>query len=82
MLGSSTSSSNASSMQTKEERWRGYWPSCVCLAFFQWRNGNEIVLPELEPDTKKQLRKRLAECRVVQHIPAEIAGLSAELRGC
>lgn len=47
--------------------------------FFQWRNGNEIMLPELEPDTKKQLRKRLAECRVVQHIPAEIAGLSAEL---
>jgi hypothetical protein len=47
--------------------------------FFQRRNGNEIVIPELEPDTKKQLRKRLAECRVVQHIPAEIAGLSAEL---
>lgn len=46
--------------------------------FYQWRPQNELFVLELEESIKEQIRARLAEKRVVQHIPADMSGLKVE----
>ncbi len=47
--------------------------------FFRWGKENELWIDDLPAPLKEQLHRCLAERRVVQHIPAETAGLHAEL---
>ncbi|WCJ57866.1 HNH endonuclease domain-containing protein [Fontisphaera persica] len=44
----------------------------------QFNNDGEVVLRDLPAAFKEQLRQRLAERRVVQHIPKDMSGLPAE----
>lgn len=41
--------------------------------------AGELRLADLAPQFKEQIRQRLVERRVVQHVPAEMAGLPAQL---
>jgi hypothetical protein len=49
--------------------------------FYSWQSNGEggaLCIDELTPEEKEQIRKRLAEKRVVQHIPARMSGLRVE----
>ena len=46
--------------------------------FYQWRPQNELFVLDLDEQIKEQIRARLAEKRVVQHIPADMSGLKVE----
>jgi CRISPR-associated endonuclease Csn1 len=41
--------------------------------------GQDVRLMDLPPEVKNSLSKKLAECRVVQHIPADRSGARTEL---
>lgn len=45
---------------------------------FQRDAGRKVSLTDLPKNLKEQIRKRLAERRVVQHIPANMSGLQSE----
>ncbi len=45
----------------------------------QFESHGQIRLTDLPREIKEQIRHRLAECRVVQHIPADTSGMRAEL---
>ncbi len=47
--------------------------------YVQFGQDGQLRLIDLPVSLKKQLRERLAERRVVQHVPAEMAGMRAEL---
>lgn len=47
--------------------------------YVQFGTEGQLRLIDLPVSLKKQLRERLAERRVVQHVPAEVAGMRAEL---
>lgn len=46
--------------------------------FFRWGYENRLDLQELDETTLNQIRERLAEKRVVQHLPADMSGLKVE----
>lgn len=48
------------------------------LGIFDFDSEGRFGLSDLPADIKQQLRQRLAEKRVVQHIPADMGGLRAE----
>ena len=48
-------------------------------SYVQFGPDGQLRLIDLPVSLKKQLRDRLAERRVVQHVPAELAGMRAEL---
>jgi CRISPR-associated endonuclease Csn1 len=51
----------------------------VTKGLFNFSSERRFGLSELPRDLKEQLRHRLAERRVVQHIPSEMTGLPAQL---
>jgi hypothetical protein len=50
----------------------------VALKVFTPESHGEVRLNDLKPERKEQIRQRLAERRVVQHIPKRITGLRVE----
>ena len=50
----------------------------VALKVFTPESHGEVLLNDLKPERKEQIRQRLAERRVVQHIPKRITGLRVE----
>ena len=46
--------------------------------FYRWGAENRLDLQELDEPTLAQIRARLGEKRVVQHIPADMSGLRVE----
>ncbi|MDR1191757.1 MAG: hypothetical protein LBK60_08890 [Verrucomicrobiales bacterium] len=48
------------------------------LGIFDFAADGEFKLRDLPPELEKQIRKRLKEKRVVQHIPARMSGLRVE----
>ena len=48
------------------------------LQLGQFDHGGGFYLRDLPDELKKQLRLRLAECRVVQHIPSDMSGIKVE----
>jgi hypothetical protein len=45
---------------------------------FQFEETGKFRVQDLPGEIKDQIRKRLAECRVVQHVPARMQGLRVE----
>lgn len=50
----------------------------IALKLFDFNAENRFAMRDLDERLKEQIRKRLAEKRVVQHIPARIEGLRVE----
>ena len=46
--------------------------------FYQWAPNNRLELQGLDDSVLQQIRGRLAEKRVVQHIPADMSGMKVE----
>jgi CRISPR-associated endonuclease Csn1 len=46
--------------------------------FYQIDSKNRLHIEDLDPEIKKQIRTRLSEMRVVQHIPADMRGMKVE----
>lgn len=46
--------------------------------FYRWAANNCLNLQNLDETVLKQIRQRLAERRIVQHIPADMSGLKVE----
>lgn len=51
----------------------------AALAIFDFNNENRFEMRDLDDNLKQQIRQRLAEKRVVQHIPARMDGLPVDL---
>jgi HNH endonuclease len=50
----------------------------MALSIFSFNDENRFVMKDLDKELKEQIRLRLAEKRVVQHIPARMYGLRVE----
>ena len=42
------------------------------------KQRNDVYLQDLQPEMKERIRKSLAECRVMQHLPSDQSGLPAD----
>ena len=55
------------------------WAVLLALGVFKKGTQGKNGLQDIPKEVKNQLAEKLAECRVVQHIPADMTGVKAEL---